>query len=106
EKDEAGGDAQGDAEYALGSDPLVVGNRREADTAMRKQSGHPGAGEAVDDKYQGDDCQWRAERSAGSLKQQWNADAGGDQIKGGQIAWSLGQLLIQDEQISCTGSRH
>ncbi|MNY10884.1 hypothetical protein D3C86_1438840 [compost metagenome] len=104
EKHEAGGHAEGDAEHPLGGDPLVVGQRGEAHPAVRQQGRHPRAGDAVDQEQQGDHRQRRAERAAGGLQQQRDADAGGDQVEGGQVAGALGQLLVGDEQVGGAGA--
>ena len=96
---EAGGDPEGDAEHPLSGDPLVVRQGGETHPAVRQQPRHPGAGQAVGEKHQGDHRQGRAQGAAGRLQQQRYADAGGDQIGGGEVAGALGQGLIHDEQI-------
>ncbi len=106
EEDEAGGDAEGDAEHAFGGDPLVVGQCGEAHPAVGQQAGHPGAGDAVDEEHQGDDRQRRAEGAAGGFQQQRYADAGRDQVQGGQVAGALCQLRIGEKQIGGAGGGH
>ncbi len=105
-KHEAGGHTQGDAEHAFGGDPLVVGQRGEAHPAMRQEARHVRPGQAVNEEHQGNDRQRRAERAARRLQQQWNADAGGDQVGRGQAARPQRQLLIEDEQIGGARGRY
>ena len=96
---ETGGDPEGDAKHPFGGDPLMVGQGGEADPAMGQQTRHPGAGQAVYQEDQGDHGQGRAQGAAGGFQQQRNADAGGDQVGGGEVAGALGQVLIHDEQV-------
>ncbi len=104
QKDETGGHTESDAEHAFSGNPLVVGQGREAHATVRQQAGHVRTGQAVAEKDQGDDRQRRAECTAGRFEQQGNADAGGDQIHGRQVAGTLGQLLVGEVEIAGTGS--
>ncbi len=100
QEDKTGGDPEGDAKHPLSGDPLVVSQRIEAHPTVGQQPRHPGAGQTIGEKHQGDDGQGRAEGTAGGLQQQRNADAGHGEIHGGQVAWPLGQLGIGEEQVA------
>src|SRR5690606_26937172 len=75
-------------------------------TTLFRSPGHPGAGQAVEQKDQGNDGQGRAKGTPGGFQQQRNAHAGGHQIQGGQAAGALGQLLVEDEQVGGAGGGH
>ncbi len=105
QEDEAGGDAEGDAKNPLGGDPLVVGQRSEAHSAVGQQPRHPGARQTVSEKDDGDDRQRRPQSTASSFEQQRNADTGRHQIGGGEVARSLGQRLIHHEEVGGRAGR-
>ena len=81
----------------------MVGQRVEADAAVRQYARHIRAGQAVDEKDQGDDRQGWAKRAARGFQQQGDTDAGRNQVTCGQAAGAQGQLLIENEQIGSTG---
>ena len=103
QEDEAGGDPEGDAEHPFGGDPLVVGQRMQAHPAVGQQGRHPGTGQAVGQEDDGDDRQGRAQGAAGRFQQERNADAGHREVHGGQVAGTLGKLLVHHEQIAGDG---
>ena len=77
----------------------MVGQRFQADATVCEDAGHIGAGHRIDDEDQGDDHQWRAERSARSFEQQDQPRHGNHDILGCRPAGALCQLGIKQIKI-------
>ncbi|CAJ1881479.1 hypothetical protein LMBIIBHN_03889 [Aeromonas salmonicida] len=91
---EAGRHAESYAKHPFRGDPLVVGQGSEAHAAVSQQTRHPGASQAVYEEQQGG-----AQGPSCRFQQQRNADAGRDQVRGGEAARTQGQRFIHHEQI-------
>ena len=98
QEDKGGRNPDGDAEHALGGQPLLA-HMLERGAAMGDHVGHVGPGEGVEQERQRDEQQRRPQRPARGFEQQHEPHPRNDQIEKDRRARTTGQIVIENIKI-------
>ena len=100
EEDEARGNAQRDAEHALGGEPLVRHALGERGALVRDHVGHVRPAEDVGEEHDRDDRHRRSQRASRGLEQQDDADHRGHEVERRRLPGTRGELRIEQEDVA------